>query len=327
MFITKRMIQTMSLVGLVTSLGLSATTATAGLQTVTASVKSNYAQTKYPLLFTHGMFGFSRVGVAELGLDYWYQILPDLARNGATTFPAQISPLESNEVRGVQLLQQVEEVIALTGKPKVNLIGHSHGGPTIRYVEAVKPQYVASLTGVGATFRGSKVADQLLANQGGTQLLSLAADYIIGPMLAYGQSNPALKSNLTASLTSISEQGSSVFNQKYPTTALASDCNKSGATSSNGVYYYSWTGTSQVTNILDVADSAISLLGPLAYGHLDNDGLVARCSTHFGKVIRDNYDWNHLDEVNQVMGLRGLFSADPVDVYRQHANRLKMQGL
>ena len=180
MFITKRMIQTMSLVGLVTSLGLSATTATAGLQTVTASVKSNYAQTKYPLLFTHGMFGFSRVGVAELGLDYWYQILPDLARNGATTFAAQISPLESTEVRGEQLLQQVEEVIALTGKPKVNLIGHSHGGPTIRYVEAVKPQYVASLTGVGATFRGSKVADKLLANQGGTQLLSLAADYIIG---------------------------------------------------------------------------------------------------------------------------------------------------
>ena len=166
MFITKRMIQTMSLVGLVTSLGLSATTATAGLQTVTASVKSNYAQTKYPLLFTHGMFGFSRVGVAELGLDYWYQILPDLARNGATTFAAQISPLESTEVRGEQLLQQVEEVIALTNKPKVNLIGHSHGGPTIRYVEAVKPQYVASLTGVGATFRGSKVADQLLANQG-----------------------------------------------------------------------------------------------------------------------------------------------------------------
>ncbi len=27
------------------------------------------------------------------------------------------------------------------------------------------------------------------------------------------------------------------------------------------------------------------------------------------------------------MGLRGLFRADPVDVYRQHANRLKMQGL
>ena len=62
----------------------------------------------------------------------------------------------------------------------------------------------------GATFRGSKVADQLRQSRW-NQLLSLAADYIIIPMLAYGQSNPALKSNLTASLTSIGEQGSSVL--------------------------------------------------------------------------------------------------------------------
>jgi len=104
---------------------------------VNTTAQSTYAKTKYPLLFTHGMFGFSRVGVAEFGLDYWYQILPDLARNGATTFAAQISPLESTEVRGEQLLQQVEEVMAITGKPKVNLIGHSHGGPTIRYVDRI----------------------------------------------------------------------------------------------------------------------------------------------------------------------------------------------
>jgi pimeloyl-ACP methyl ester carboxylesterase len=31
----------------------------------------------------------------------------------------------STEVRGEQLAQQVEEIIAITGKPKVNLIGHS----------------------------------------------------------------------------------------------------------------------------------------------------------------------------------------------------------
>ena len=55
-------------------------------------------------------------------LIYWYQILPDLARNGSTVFAAQISPLESTEVRGEQLLTQVEEIRALTGKDKVNLI-------------------------------------------------------------------------------------------------------------------------------------------------------------------------------------------------------------
>jgi len=44
-------------------------------------------------------------------------------------------------------------------------------------------------------------------------------------------------------------------------------------------------------------------------------------------VIRDDYFWNHLDEVNQVIGLRSLFTANPVSVYRSHANRLKNAGL
>jgi triacylglycerol lipase len=29
-----------------------------------------------------------------------------------------------------------------------------------------------------------------------------------------------------------------------------------------------------------------------------NDGLVGKCSSHLGTVIRDNYFHNHLDEVN-----------------------------
>ena len=73
-------------------------------------------------------------------MDYFYQVLPDLARNGATVYATQVSPLESTEVRGEQLLQQVDEVLALSGKTKVNLIGHSHGGPTIRYIEAIAPE-------------------------------------------------------------------------------------------------------------------------------------------------------------------------------------------
>ena len=54
---------------------------------------------------------------------------------------------------------------------------------------------------------------------------------------------------------------------------------------------------------------------------------MSRCSAKFGKTIRDNYNWNHLDEVNMVFGLKAMFAPDPVDVYRQHANRLKLQGL
>lgn len=58
-----------------------------------------------------------------------------------------------------------------------------------------------------------------------------------------------------------------------------------------------------------------------------NDGFVGRCSNHLGKVIRDNYNMNHLDEVNQVIGLTALFETNPVVVFRSHANRLKKAGL
>ena len=67
--------------------------------------------------------------------------------------------------------------------------------------------------------------------------------------------------------------------------------------------------------------------GSLFFGWEQNDGLVGKCSSHWGVVLRDDYGWNHLDEVNQVLGLRGLFASSPASVYRAHANRLKSAGL
>ncbi len=54
-----------------------------------------------------------------------------------------------------------------------------------------------------------------------------------------------------------------------------------------------------------------------------NDGLVSKNSSHWGKVIKDNYDWNHLDEINQVLGTIGKGAPEPAAFYIQHANRLK----
>jgi len=54
---------------------------------------------------------------------------------------------------------------------------------------------------------------------------------------------------------------------------------------------------------------------------------VGRCSSHLGDVIRDNYFQNHLDEVNQVLGLVSIFESSPASIFRSHANRLKNLGL
>lgn len=48
----------------------------------------------------------------------------------------------------------MEEVLALTGAEKVNLIGHSQGGMTVRYVAGVAPQLVASVTTMGTLAQG-----------------------------------------------------------------------------------------------------------------------------------------------------------------------------
>lgn len=295
---------------------------------VTAKASSQYAKTKYPIVFSHGMAGFIRVGTDQFGLDYWYQILPDLARNGANVWATRVSPFNSSEIRGEQLLEQVKEIAAITGADKVNLIGHSHGGPTIRYVAGSEPKLVASLTTVGAPHKGSPVADLILQAEGtpiqgplvgGINLVSKAITW------AQGLDPNSFPHDSLAGGRSLTLAGSAQFNQKYPLGMPTTTCGE-GAYQQKGIYNYSFTGVGQVTNPLD-PDSALKVTALLIDGGKENDGLVSRCSAKFGKTIRDNYNWNHLDEVNQLLGLRNVFAPDPVDVYRQHANRLKLQGL
>src|ERR1043165_4830384 len=91
---------------------------------------AGFTQTQYPIVLVHGLFGFDQI----LGNPYFFQIVPALQQGGARVFTVQIAAANSNEVRGEQLLQQVRRIIAITGAAKVNLIGHSQGGPTSRYV-------------------------------------------------------------------------------------------------------------------------------------------------------------------------------------------------
>ena len=65
----------------------------------------------------------------------------------------------------------------------------------------------------------------------------------------------------------------------------------------------------------------------LTFGFEKNDGLVGRCSSHLGQVIRDDYTLNHIDQVNHIFGLGGLFTTDPLPLYREHVRRLKQAGL
>ncbi|TXH87574.1 MAG: triacylglycerol lipase [Rhodoferax sp.] len=284
-----------------------------------------YTQTKYPIVLVHGLFGFDNIGPVE----YFYGIPSALRSDGAKVYTVQVSAANSTEVRGEQLLTQVKQILAATGAAKVNLMGHSHGGPTIRYVASVRPDLVASVTSIGGVNKGSAVADVILGvappgSLSRTVLTSVADG--LGTIISFlsGGGSGYPQQSIEAA-KSLSTAGTAAFNARHPQGVPTTACGN-GAAKVNGVAYYSWSGGKTYTNVLDIADPALALTG-LAFGGAKNDGLVASCATNLGTVIRNDYALNHLDEVNQTVGLTNLFETNPVTLFRQQANRLKNAGL
>ncbi|HIZ50995.1 MAG TPA: triacylglycerol lipase [Candidatus Pseudomonas excrementavium] len=286
---------------------------------------SNYTETQYPIVLAHGMLGWDNM----LGIDYWYGIPQALRKDGAEVYITEVSQLDTSEARGEQLLEQVEEIVAISGKPRVNLFGHSHGGPTVRYVAAVRPDLVASVTSIGAPHKGSALADFLRQIPEGSagEIIVAGLTNAAGKMINFLSGSPIdTPMNSLGSLESLYSEGAARFNAKFPQGIPTSACGE-GDYQVNNVRYYSWSGTSPSTNLLDPSDLMMVVAAQTFPTGEANDGMVGRCSSRLGMVIRDNYRMNHLDEVNQFFGLTSLFETDPVAVYRQQANRLKKAGL
>lgn len=284
---------------------------------------TGYTQTKYPIVLVHGFLGFDSIGP----YDYWYGITDGLRRDGAQVYVAQVAAANSTEVRGEQLLAYVKQVLAATGAKKVNLIGHSHGGPTARYVASVAPELVASVTTVGGVNKGAPLADIVRGAVAPGSFSEAVLGSIVnglGATIGFLSGDSSTQMS-TAALDSMTTAGAALFNAAHPEGVPTTACGE-GAYQVNGVYYFSWSGAQPLTNVLDPLDASLGLLS-LAFKGEKNDGLVGSCSSHLGHVIRDNYGMNHLDEVNQVAGLVNLFETNPVTLYRQHANRLASMGL
>ena len=284
----------------------------------------NSADTKYPIVFVHGIFGFDDIW----GVDYFYGIPQALRDEGAKVYLASVSPANSTELRGEQLRPYIQAVLLDSGAEKVNIIGHSHGGPTARYVASVSPELVASVTSIGGVNWGSKFADLmrgLITRDSATEALIRQGLNTLGHIITGLSEGEFLPEDSLAMTEALTTPGSLIFNSNYPEGMPTSYCGQGDELASNGIYYYSWSGAQPFTHVLDPLDYALQLTS-LVFDE-DNDGVVASCSSHLGKVIKDNYYMNHMDEVNQTFGLVSWFETNPVTLYRQHAQRLKQAGL
>jgi len=296
----------------------------AGLQAAPAAdAKASPAayRTRYPVVLVHGMMGFETV----FGMSYWYDLVPRLKAHGIEVFTPAVSSFNDSELRGAQLLPQVEAIARAHGG-KVHLIGHSQGSQAVRYVAARRPDLVASVTAIAGPNKGSEVADWLMAAQAEHPLVSSA-------VLGFGQwlggrinamAGTELPIDVHATMQALSTPGAAAFNQRYPAAVPDTACGE-GAHVVNGIPYYSFAGVAHVGRWYSLADQVMRLTSQDFTKDRDNDGLVGRCSSHLGQVVRDDLPLNHFHVVRQLFG----FTPDTVDVgeiYLSHIQRLKVAG-
>ncbi len=308
-----------------------------------ACVPKDYCETEHPIMLVPGVSGFSTlVGF----MDYWWQIPRNLRNSGAVVRCASISAVNGPDVRGEQLIDQVEEFLAETGKDRVHLIGHSHGSPTARYVAHVRPDLVASVSSIAGGNRPLPFPDDSLDVLTEYQKnLLFTAFSLFGEMINvlggtdWAQDGQALI---------YSSMGKDIlqFNTRYPHGLPKTDSDPEGdyyayVPGDDGtrhfMRFYSWTGAAPgLTNPLDPFDPFAFVFGKLMDSYVtdefeekagdlahEHDGMIMVWSARFGKVIREDYYWNHTDGSNMMFGLTSPFASNPIAVFRQHINRLQ----
>ena len=286
---------------------------------------SDYTSTKHPIVLVHGFMGFDKFA----GIEYFYRIPSDLTGSGASVYVVKLSALNNNEVRGEQLIEQIEGILAVTGAEKVNLISHSQGGLAARYAASVVPGYVASVTAIATpnSVDGFPLGEWVSQDYPpGTSEGDLIAEIVtsLAQLIDLYSGIDQLPQDYNAFLNALNEAGLAKFNANHPQALVTTTCGV-GASVVDYIHYYSWSGAKVATNLFDISDYAMIMASEIT--GTDSDGMVTRCGSHLGDVIRDNYPMNHLDEINHLFGFYGLFSTNPLVTYRAHANRLKNIGL
>lgn len=291
--------------------------------------KKNDSQTKHPIVLVPGIFAFDSIA----GVDYWYKIPAALESQGAQVFIPKINAFDSSANRGERLIEQLENIRATSNGEiqKFNLMGHSQGGLTARYVMSVRPDLVASVTTMHSPHKGSPLADLAtgIAEPGTLQGVSFEVfSNALGDLVNLMSDNKQDKADINAMLAEFNQPGAVAFNESFPMGVPTTACGQgqpSATVNGHNIKMYSWSGTATVTSGLDLSDALFAITAS-AFDE-PTDGVTGQCSSHFGKVLKDNYRMNHIDVNNHVLGMVSLFETKPATLFQNHANRLKNAGL
>ena len=265
-----------------------------------------------------------------------------------------------NEI--TRILKTHYGVTTLTPAHKANIIAHSHGATTSRVAAKLMQDNIASLTTVAGPHYGTPMPDYAVTLPKPVLMAAIAGINVAGSVVALfsGRLDWLFQQNANGVLNDFTQSGIQQFNVKYPSAGVptggsygtkryGADASAPGKWAGDGqgaeksvtdpsaILFYSFTGNIHNGTftapgfplITDPADWALLVIRKFGnwYGYTgDADSFIPVSSAQFGKNIASSYWWNHVDEQNQTLGLLAWGAADPVSVYRAHANRLKLAG-
>ncbi len=274
-----------------------------------AGGSSDSCATKYPLVLAHGMGASAEI----LGImDYWWGIKDPLEDEGCDVYITSVNGMDSNVNKAADFKSQVLQILAISGSPKVNIIGHSHGTVYSRYMisNLGMASKVATHTSIAGPHRGSELADLIMYSFSDdvVDLLGGALDLVYAYIM--GDTDP-----------------NSVENGYDMTTPYMETFNANTPNDPN-IYYQSWAAKAK-TGCPSVL-LEIPWLIMLAEGAGANDGLVSVDSAKWGNFrgVEDAAWWSigcdHLNIVGMFLGITPGFDAP--EFYVGIASELKDWG-
>lgn len=283
----------------------------------------------YPIVLAHGFSGFHNIG----SLTYFYGVEDALSKDGHQVFVTRVDPYNSSEVRGAQLLAQVQSILGDTSSAKVNLICHSQGALDCRYVASKIGKQIGAVVMVAGVNRGDYVADvasgavQGPAGDALQLLLTLFGDGVLDP-----GGNP--NTDAKAAIAQLTTAGCDAFNAKYPDdpgvayfSIAGRSENHSGDIDCGSVreapFVEKWDGVTGPVNAL--LSGTASLIDGSSSPSPTNDGLVTVASAKWGTFL-GCVPADHLSEVCQIGGQSSGSSYDCVTMYRDIASWLVARG-
>ncbi len=243
--------------------------------------------TKYPIILHHGLFGFRQL----LFVEYFHQVPKTLRDAGFDVYTTEAYAFGDLKQKSLELADQVDRVLKLTGKEKVNIIAHSMGGlDTRRLISRLGYEdKIASLSMIGTPNRGSYIADLVtgLAEsfKENPQKEMQELTQIMGELFVTTDPNKSLLEDIIGAVGDLTQLFlQDEFNPKTP--------------DSPKVYYQSWAGrTGAITEPghKDLVDIFLSPTYKILKEHNgENDGMVAIESAKWGN-FRGVLEADHLD--------------------------------